>query len=475
MPLTSVLDPQALPANADRVTRAEIIARWLRTSGLGITGTATNGDDTSIIDTVRLRSGRYDPEDYEGAWVRISVTDGNNAAPAGEIRPIERFLPSEGRFEVSPRFSAPVATGHTYQVFRYPDPQEVLDHLDDVLTNTGKFPHIAFATDLPDGDMEAANMDSWTLSLSMDPTSTEKRKTSVDRLPFTGKRYLATNLAGGETSGFVESAIMGVNPGMTLHCSSLVQTNNHPGAVAKLVIWDQTNEVELDSAQVTQQISMARLRIQHQTIIPGQTRAVTVRLVNEQTLGQVGPVRFDEVVFYALGSRDIYLPSWVRRPNQVIRIYRHVDSGGYEKSVGNVLVPDTMFGYDTPDWVPQDEAFGNGYTKLVSHTTVTSEPLFIIGLRHEESFVDDLEVKNINIEYVLAKLMTQVYDALANIPNAGSYNIAQISQQARVAEEKARRHELWQAQHIIRGLPRQGVSLTNGRPLGSGAARVITR
>jgi hypothetical protein len=476
MPLMSVVDTAQVPKHGDVTTRAEILARFLRLTGLGLTGTCTNGDDTSIIDTTRLRSGQYDPEDYEGAWVRISTTT-DGLAPVGEIRLIEKYLPSEGRFEVSPRFTVAVGVNDTYQVFRYPDPQDVLDHLDDILIDDGKFPTLAFATDLPDGDMEASDLSAWTVEGTLDTASgaTEKRDLVTDRIPMTGKRYLRTKLTSPNTSGYVESAAMGVNPGMTLHLSALVQTNDHANAVAKISIWDKTNNVELDSAEVTRQLGIARLRIQDQLIIPSTTRSVSVRLTNQQLAGQTGHVNFDDVVFYALGSRDIWCPSWVRSPRQVKRIYRHVDSGGFEKSVGNVLVPESFFGYDTPDWVAQDEAFGIGYTKLVSATSVTSEPLYFLGLRHEEAYANDTEEKYIDMEYILAKLVARVYASLVNIPNAGSYNIEHIAQQASFYEEKARRKEVQLEQRIVKGLPRQAVSLTRGRPLGTGAARVITR
>lgn len=407
----------------ERRTRQSLIKRFLRDTGLGVTGTATGGSTTTLVDTGRLKSAQYNSERWVGRFARIPFDAGGAAAaPELDIRPITTYVPSTGTITVDPAWSgaASVASGDTYELWDLQYPQLVLDTLDAVLAEECWLPSWTILTEVPDGDMEQNNITDWTAS-----NATVTKATAEPAM--VGARWLS--VVSTSAGGYAESGTMRCRPGEQFHLSALTRANA-AATTCKLIAWDKTNGVEISSKTTTRQDTV---RVWFEFAAPATCYQVSVRL---SCVENGVTTLWDEVCAYATGAREIRLPWWVKNSVQVKGIFRLDPS-----DVGTNLWDSGLVGEPDPNWDIHDDAFGGGPLKLVSRQKLgLSYPLFIKGTRNETAYANEnTEIKHVDANWAITALAYHTFEQLSSLPNAGFLDMGWI--------EKARAH--WQEKYDV--------------------------
>ena len=81
-----------------------------------ITGTATSGTTTTVVDTDLLDSGQWADDHFIGSDIYISDTT-DDGAPEGEVRYCTDFVQSTGTLTVGKAFSVAPGSGDTYEIY----------------------------------------------------------------------------------------------------------------------------------------------------------------------------------------------------------------------------------------------------------------------------------------------------------------------------------------------------------------------
>lgn len=97
-------------------TLAQLRQELAKTLDSFVTGTATGGSTTTIIDTDLLDSGQYADDHFNGADLYMYDTT-DDAAPEGEARYCTDFVQSTGTLTVGKEFTAAVGAGDTYEIY----------------------------------------------------------------------------------------------------------------------------------------------------------------------------------------------------------------------------------------------------------------------------------------------------------------------------------------------------------------------
>jgi len=411
------------------LTRTQILRRFLRETGIGQSGTATGGSTTTIVDTGRLQSTQYNSDDWVGGWARIAYDSGGAAAaPETEMRPITTYAPSTGTITVNPAFSAAPASGDTYQLWRNPHPQEVLDALDAILTKETWLLSTGILTMCPDGDMEQSHTTDW--------TGTNATVTKVTTAPaFMGKRWLSvvTTAAG----GYAESATMRVEPGRKIHASVLARVTA-ASTTAEFTVYDKTNSAVIGTTVTSTRQHVARLW--QEVTIPTTCNQIALRLGNtENTVTSI----WDEACVYALDASEINLPWWVGDQSQVKGIFRLRSP----LSLGTGIWDATYRGETDRRWDLRPNDLGIGAHKLVArYAQGLSMPLYIVGTRPEETYANDnTETKHLDGNWIQAALAFRIFDSLASYPNAGALDMGWLEKQRAKWQDEYEKRKYQQA------------------------------
>ena len=406
--ISSPTNPQV-----EGITRNTLFKRLLRETGLGAYGTATSGSVTLIGDTNRLKSTQYNSKDWVGGWARISKDAGGAAAaPEGEISPITTYAPTHAtdHITVNPAITA-VAASDEYELWRNPNPQLVIDMLDELLQEEIYIPCWTMLTgEVADGDMEQDNTTDWTAS-----NTTLTKQTGEPAL--FGKRYLRVVTT--TALGYARSALLRVEPGKSYHLSAAARVSA-ASTTARLIAYDETNGASIDSAD---SIRLYPVRIGFEFTAPSGCYTVSARLANvENTV----TTEWDEVVMYPLEAQDIRLPWWVKDKGQILGVFR---------------ASLTSIATDLYDWIPRgerdrawdirDNAPGGRGLKLVArYGNMSSGPLFIYGIRNETAYSNDnSDEKAVDSNLLMAHLAYKVFQHLAQRPISGFFNMEWVQAQ----------------------------------------------
>ncbi len=355
--------------SSERLNRRSILTRFGRETGLMQSGTVTAGDTTYLTDTTRLQSLQYSPDEWVGGFARIAYDAGGSAAaPEGETRAITSGEPGAGKVYVSPSFTAAPASGDIYQLWRRPHPQDVLDHLDTILTQETWLPCWQILTEVPDGDMEQSGTTDWTAS-----NATVTKVTSEPAM--NGSRWLS--VATTSSSGHAKSATLRVVGGKTYYLSALSRCGA-TGTTAELTLYDETNSAVIETITHSQ---LANVRPWKRIRVPSTCTSVTIRIGSSENSKTT---YWDDVVFYGLEDYTISLPWWVKNPNQLKGVFRL-----RPEAVTDNILSSSMRGEPDNRWDLQDSAFGMTRMQLVGRRGYMDEPLFILGSRNETAFSDD--------------------------------------------------------------------------------------
>lgn len=375
------------------ITRKNVLKVVLTETGLGAYGTATGGSTTEIIDTDRLKSTQYDSKDWVGGWARISYDAGGAAAaPEGESSPITTYAPSTGTTTVNPAITA-VASGDGYELWKNPNPKDVLDMLDSVLTDDVYMPCWTVLTECPDGDMEQTHTSDWTATDS----TLSKVTTFGDAL--SGKRSL--RVLATAANGYADSNQLRVRSGSIYHVSAL----GYGGADTdcKLVVYDGDNAAEIDSVTHSNP-TVARLAL---TItVPSGCSSMYVRLV---TVTNGESSYWDEVCVYPVDATDIKLPWWMKGKGQLLGTFQ-MEPIALDTDIWDAALQ----GEQDTRWYVQD-SFGGKLRLQSRRGGIGSKPLFILGLRNETAYSNDnTDIKYIDSNLIVAALGFRIFSRLYN-------------------------------------------------------------
>ena len=406
----SMIGTSATTTGLELLTRTSIIKRVLREGGFGTYGTATGGTTSTLIDTTRLQSSQYSEDMWTGAWLRIGKDAGGAAAaPETEIRPITKYEPGNGRLIVSPVFTASPVSTDEYQIFKFPHPQDVLDTIDQILTDEAYLPAQSMLSEIADFDMEQTHTTDWA-----DTNATVTKATTG--IPGNGKRWLSVVTT--SANGYAESAVVTVEPGRLYHLSALVRANA-ASTTPTLIAYDSTNSAAITTKTTTRQ-HWHRLWFTFTT--PATCNRVTVRLSNaENSVTSF----WDDVVMYSTEAQSIALPWWVKHPDQVKGIYRLTpNTYGTDVMVGDFRGERVDGKWDI---LPDD--MGRG-VKAVARQGTINDPLYIKGTRNEVAFSNDnTDTKHVDANWMNARLAFKLYDQLAAFPGANSLDESFLERQ----------------------------------------------
>lgn len=420
------------PTN-ELLTRADIVKRYLLETGFGLTGTAEAGSSSTTIIAQRLKSGQYRAEDYEGGFVRISTTT-DALAPQGEVRAIDSFIPEQGKLVTEPPFSAAVGAGDTYQIFRLVHPQDILDHIDNLVENLF-FPAWAFLSEVPDGDMEQA-----TTTGDWQATNATLSKTSAEPVMH-GKRYLSVVSTGANGYASLINPISIEPQNQQYHCSAMVRAATS-GTTARLTLYDETNGAVIQYKDVTRRQNV-RLYLDN-IHLPTNCYQVNIRL---ETVESGKTTEWDDVVFYAVGAQRISLPWWISDQSQLKAIFRYAP-----KSLDtNVYLADYE-GRRTQAWNYQDDAFGRGMHHITSNIESVANPLYIYATRPETAFASDTDVIHADADHMHANLMARVFASMAGYPSSGSIDQRWVTDRQKFWAMEAKQQDYQQAKRTLGAL-----------------------
>jgi hypothetical protein len=386
----------------ERLTESMIVNRFLRETESGGYGTVTaiGANAASFYDTTSLKSGQYSEDELLKCWIRCdSSTDGG--APQGEIRPVSGYDPELGRVTVTPAFSVALGVGDTYQFFRWPHPQKLLDHITTILTQETWLPTLGICTEIPDGDMERSAESDW------QDSGATTAKSSAEPIG-NGRRYLIVTDGGGGGGYAAPAGAIYVEGGENYHLSAMVRCVG--GAEARLLAYDVTNGAEIDSKSVSRN---QWVRPYIDLAVPATCREISIRLVS---VGAGDVTHWDDVVFFSPGEHSSALPSYIEGKDQIKKVFRLNPA---TVTVNDIWTADYDLRAEN-GWDLIEDSF-TGHNRLRTRVTAMGMPLAFFGLRKEEAFSSPTtDYKAINANWMHAELCVKVFESLSSWPGAGS-------------------------------------------------------
>lgn len=403
--MTEVFSPVTTPT-VEGITRQNLIKRFFDRTGFGIAGTVDSGSATTLVDDALIGRGNH-IKSFVGGFVRI--VQAGAASPEGKIRPITAFDPATGTVTF-PTVTDTLAANDEYEIWRpVLHPQQVLNWIDEILTEQIYLPCWTMLTEVPDGDMEQTHITDWTASNATVTKATSDRD-------FFGRRCLSVEATSND--GYARSALIQVKPGKGYHASVI----SRPGtSSAKFQVWDETNSAEIKSITSTDLFGK-RLVIEFNA--PGTCKTVSLRLITPVS-GETN--KWDEACFYSLETNELPLPWWVKKGSQVWRVFKlsphTLESGMWDSS---------LRGDHAADWEVQDTYHSGGQLKVVNRRPGLTAPLYIVGGRNELAYANDYtEAKYINPDMLLACLLYKSYEYLSSQYIAGQQDTAAFQQKSR--------------------------------------------
>lgn len=408
-------------AQVESITREELLQTILREGGFGGYGTVTaSGSTTTITDTTRLKSTQYNSQEWVGGWARISFNaSGVGAAPETEIRPITAYVPSTGIITVNPAFSTAPTTSDRYELWKFPNPRDVIDTIDSVMQEDIWLPSWTMLSEVPDHDMEQDNTNDWN-----DVNGAAGSKVTDEPSLFGGRWMEVVNSG---VDGYVRPGLLNVAP----------QTGYYIGAIclpignksATLEILDVTNSAVIDSVAFTGQYA-AGIGFDFET--PSSCEQIQIRLKGDDS---DAIIRWDEIIFYPTGAPDIALPWWVKNKSQVKGVFH--TSKWLEATA--VSYPSQIRGLDS-SYDFMDNAFGRGQLRLFKRSGSLRLPLMMYGTRNPVAFTNDtVDNRRIDKNYLKATVLWKIFNNLNNDPIAGRFETSWLKD----------KQEQWEREYLI--------------------------
>jgi len=255
-----------------------------------VTGTATGGSTTTLIDDKKLLYSSADANAFDGIHVyqetdgeTTRVTRGGNAG-------------STGTLTLSPAVVTFGSGTPKYMLSRW-HIDVLKNNVNAVLRNTYMetiFPLSSLLMTSDDNDMESAPNSSYTASNS----NLAKETTIV----FNGGASLSVTATA--TGGYATTGNITVNEGQNYYVSVLESTTS--GDSGTLRVFDVTNSASIDTA-ASDEIAYGDLAFQFST--PSGCEQIERRMISDAT---TDITFWDDLVLFDLEQRVFKLPSWVK-------------------------------------------------------------------------------------------------------------------------------------------------------------------
>lgn len=395
------------------VTRQEVMAAFLRKTGLGVTGTASGGSTTTIDDTSRLLSSQMTTNEWVGGWARIAKNANSvGNAPETQVRAISAFDPATNARVTVDAYTAAVEASDLYELWTNPNPLVVIDLLNEVMTEELKYPCYTVLTEVPDGDMEQSNTTDWGSS------NATISKQSNTLFGIRCLRVLAT-----AASAYANTATnIDVEPSRGYHVSAVVRCQD-ASTTATLLVRDVTNGATIDSKTVSN-LYPARVYFDFET--PAGCKQITIRLMtNEDTKY----TEWDEVCLQPHSFSEIRLPWWAQSREDVVGIYKLEPRG-----ITTNLWEPSLLGTKEQGFEIREGMYGDGQLRAVPRYAISSAfPFFVLGKRTYEAFTDDTtDTRLLDLRLLVLALSVRVFDYFKR-PQFKSINQSWLNQKIGVA------------------------------------------
>ena len=395
-------------AQVEGATRNELFKRFLRETGLGVYGTVTGiagGATTTFDDTTRLKSTQFNARDWPGAWARISKNaDSLGTAPENDVMPITIYDPTTNGRITAPTFTGSVAADDEYELWRFPNPKDVIDDLDTILREDVYLPTWTVLSEAPDFDMEQNNTTDWTAG-----ANTTLSKASGEP-SLSGARWLALSTTTNAGSAY-NANVIGVEPTQSYALSVVAYTANSNELT--LEAYDVTNSATIKTV-TWNKLYPGRMHMEFTT--PSTCKSLRIYLRHATGSGSQTSY-WDELCLYPVNAYDIALPWWVKSKNQVKAIFKLFPS-----DIATDTWDSTLRGDFFNDYEIRDNAFGRGQLRLVmSRGGNLPGILFLFGVRNEVAYTNDnVDTKRVDENLIIAALAARVFKRLKTFQNSNA-------------------------------------------------------
>lgn len=438
-------------AQVEGSTRNDIFKRFLRETGLGVYGTVTGiagGATTSFDDTTKLKSAQFPTDQWKGAWARVSKNyDSVGTAPENETKAITAYDPATNGRITAGTFSAAIAAGDEYEIWRFPNPAEVIDDLNVVMKEDIFLPCWTILSEAPDFDMEQNNTTDWTAGAN---TTLSK---STGEPVIQGARWLALSSAAGNSGSAYNTNPFNVEPNRKYAVS--VVCYNTVGVTLTLEAYNQSVGATIKTATWDRRYPG---RIHFEFTTPSNCYNLRIFLRHGDNGIETNLSYWDELCLYQADAADIALPWWVKNKNQIRGVFslKPIDIGSTDGAAWDALLTGSFI----QNYEIRDNAFGRGQLRLVFQNGNLPGPLFIFGLRNETAFTNDnTDTKRVDQNLIIAALAYRVFKRLKTFPNSNAMQTKWIETQFVEWEKEFKKRNRSQSERIeevIRGYMQPG-------------------
>src|SRR3990172_4487588 len=322
-------------------------------------GTQNPSSGTSVTVFVMAgASSHYDESDentlMEDVWVKCESDTASPALNVGEVRRIKSYvastqtvtLPTGHGFSNAPTVTQlmafyygipPVTNWRNIRGWPY--------YINRVLASL-RYKRLGLLTLVTDGDMDATNTTSWTVS------SSAVTKISASANVTFGTQSMRVLNSG--ANGYAKSVAINVGQNMMIYARADVRVAS---GTAVLDIWDETNNASLGSVSSTYQDWRS---ININVTIPGTCKSITARLKGTEATADA---YWDDVSLLTSDTLRLPLPSWVDTPRAVLNLNQYRGYFGLGSLISQSSTKMLPIPYDriiwdetaaTPMWIELD-------------------------------------------------------------------------------------------------------------------------
>lgn len=379
---------------ATSTTRLAIIKGWLKRVEGDLTGTATGGSSTTLIDT-SADSPMTTADDallFKNSWVYIDSCAHTNSPHLAMERRVTTYTPASQQCTIPSVGATAISSSDTYVLSRLLRWTDYVNCLNEFLTRHAYSWTRVPLTVVTDGDMETSGVTNWT-----DSSATSSKTTTAANV-WNGTQALQVVTSAAD--GYTRTASLSVWENSTYLVQAMCRRNT-AGGVPKIVVYDVTNSAAISLSTTASSDTwdgFGWLRLWSQFTTPGGCRQIQVRLQDETT---TATSFWDDLILRPLTS-SIALPSWIDE----------------QWRFDGVCIPPIQSRADLDDWTAVNGAVCRFDQNSVQDRVVwippqaVTAPLYVAGFRNYSSLTSDSATTYCPAEWAEAGLGVEVFKLL---------------------------------------------------------------
>ncbi len=317
---------------------------------------------------------------------------GANAAPEGEWGRILAYDASAGQFTVDADFTAAVTAGDKVEIHSVTHPTLIHEAIDRALRKM-LYKTLAVPSAMDDADMEAST-NGWTAGTG----ATLARTTAAGEFWRGTQANKVTSDATGDRYAYQRASAVEGDTGYIYG----VCRNDEATTSCKLVVWDVTNDAEIDSETNAQ---LAWQSLAFQFTVPSGCEQVEVR---QQTVAASKYSTWDHVSLLWAGQRRYALPSWVTEIWQVGRTVYQLEGSNF---VNDGRMTDRTAATRWPH-IRAKKELATVYI-VPSPPFNNNAPVYVECLRHYSALATDSATTDADLDWIAAKAKYECLRMLA--------------------------------------------------------------